>query len=69
MDVESGELKFRVNEYEVTFNMCNSMKHWCNVHVVSIIDIIDEWVDSVSHLMCMSAALEPVLDNYDEFEI
>ncbi|KAK4707054.1 hypothetical protein R3W88_033393 [Solanum pinnatisectum] len=27
VDVESGKLKFRVNEDEVTFNICKSMKH------------------------------------------
>ncbi|XP_015166870.1 uncharacterized protein [Solanum tuberosum] len=41
MDVESGELKFRVNEDEVTFNVCKSMKHPSDIYVVSTIDIID----------------------------
>uniref|UniRef100_M1DVB1 Integrase core domain containing protein n=1 Tax=Solanum tuberosum TaxID=4113 RepID=M1DVB1_SOLTU len=40
-----------------------------DIHVVSTINVIDEAVASVSHLMCMSEPLEAVLDNYDEFEI
>ncbi|KAK4718037.1 hypothetical protein R3W88_016375 [Solanum pinnatisectum] len=69
VDVESGELKFQVNEDEVTFNVCKSMKHSSDIHVVSTVDVIDEAVASVSHLMCMSKPLEAVLANYDEFEI
>ena len=68
-DVESRELMFRVNEDEVTFNVCKSMKHPSDIHVVSTVDVIDEVVASVSHLMCMSEPLEAVLANYDEFEI
>ncbi|XP_049406180.1 uncharacterized protein LOC125869787 [Solanum stenotomum] len=69
VDVESGELKFWVNEDEETFNVCNSMKHPSDIHVVSTVDVIDKAVTSVSHLMCMSEPLEVVLANYDEFEI
>ncbi|KAK4718125.1 hypothetical protein R3W88_016463 [Solanum pinnatisectum] len=69
VDVESGELKFQVNEDEVTFNVCKSMKHPSDIHVVSTIDVIDEAVASVSHLMCLSEPLEAVFANYDEFEI
>ncbi|XP_015163868.1 uncharacterized protein [Solanum tuberosum] len=69
VDVESEELKFRVNEDELTFNVCKSMKHPSDSHVVSSVDVIDEVVASVSHLMCMSEPLEAVLATYDEFEI
>ncbi|KAK4733845.1 hypothetical protein R3W88_008106 [Solanum pinnatisectum] len=69
VDVESEELKFWVNEDEVTFNVCKSMKHQCDIHVVSTIDVIDEAVASVSELMCMSEPLEVVLSNYDETEV
>ncbi|KAK4723774.1 hypothetical protein R3W88_026553 [Solanum pinnatisectum] len=69
VDVESGELKFWVNEDEVTFIVCMSMKHPSDIHVVSTVDVIVEAVASVSHLMCMSEPLEAVLANYDEFEI
>ncbi|XP_049365817.1 uncharacterized protein LOC125830680 [Solanum verrucosum] len=69
VDVESGELKFQVNEDKVTFNVCKSMKHPSDSHVVSTVDVIDEGVASVSHLMCVSEPLEVVLSNYDEFKI
>ncbi|XP_049345493.1 uncharacterized protein LOC125810019 [Solanum verrucosum] len=69
VDVQNGELKFRVNEYEVSFNVCKSMKHPSDIHVVSTIDVIDKTVASVSHLMSMSEPLEAMLANYDEFEV
>ncbi|XP_015159100.1 uncharacterized protein [Solanum tuberosum] len=69
VDVESRELKFQVNEDEVTFDVCKSMKHPTDIHVVSTIDVIDESVASLSHLICISEPLEVVLANYDEFEV
>ncbi|XP_015163499.1 uncharacterized protein [Solanum tuberosum] len=69
VDIESGELKFWVYEYEVTFNVCKSMKHPSYFHVVSTIGINDEVVASVSHLMFMSEPLETVLANYDESKV
>ncbi|XP_049357115.1 uncharacterized protein LOC125821791 [Solanum verrucosum] len=69
VDVESREVKFWVNEDEVTFNIFKSMKPPTDIHVVSTDDIIDKAVDSVSHLMCMNEPLEVVLANYDESEI
>ncbi|KAK4729866.1 hypothetical protein R3W88_022854 [Solanum pinnatisectum] len=69
VDIESGKLKFQVNEDEVTFTVCNSMKHPSDIHMVSTVDVIDEAVASVSHLLCMSEPLEAVFANYDEFKI
>ncbi|KAK4723994.1 hypothetical protein R3W88_026773 [Solanum pinnatisectum] len=69
VDVESGELKFQVNEDEVTFNVCKSMKHLSDIHVVSTIDVIDEAMASVSELMCMSEPLDAVLSHYNETEV
>ncbi|KAK4716686.1 hypothetical protein R3W88_015024 [Solanum pinnatisectum] len=69
VDVESGKLKFWVNEDQVTFNICKSMKHPSDIHVVSTDDVIDDAVASVSHLMCISEPLESVLANYDESEV
>ncbi|XP_049410515.1 uncharacterized protein LOC125873682 [Solanum stenotomum] len=46
LDVESGEMKFRVNDEEVTFNVCKSMKQPSDIHVVSTIDVIDEAMTS-----------------------
>ncbi|XP_049345416.1 uncharacterized protein LOC125809927 [Solanum verrucosum] len=69
VNVESGDLKFRVKEDEVTFNVCKSMKQPSDIYMVSTIDVVDEAVASVSHLMCMSEPLEVLLANYNEFEI
>ncbi|KAK4731369.1 hypothetical protein R3W88_024357 [Solanum pinnatisectum] len=46
VDIESGVLMFRVNDDEVTFNVCKSMKHPSDIHMVSIVDVIDEVVAS-----------------------
>ncbi|XP_049403536.1 uncharacterized protein LOC125867150 [Solanum stenotomum] len=51
VDVESDKLKFRVNNDEVTFNICKSMKQPSDIHVMSTEDVIDEAVVSVSHLL------------------
>ncbi|XP_049364351.1 uncharacterized protein LOC125829133 [Solanum verrucosum] len=51
VDVESDKLKFRVNDDEVTFNICKSMKQPSDIYVVSTEDVIDEAVASVSHLL------------------
>ncbi|KAK4726873.1 hypothetical protein R3W88_031790 [Solanum pinnatisectum] len=69
VDVKSGKLKFRVNDNEVAFNICKSMKQPSNIHVVSTEDVIDEAVASVSHLMRKNKPLEFVLANYDESEV
>ncbi|XP_049342938.1 uncharacterized protein LOC125807269 [Solanum verrucosum] len=69
VDVESAELMFRVNKDEVTFNVCKSMKHPSDIHVVTTIDVIIEAVATVSHIMCMSEPLEVVLANYDKTKV
>ncbi|KAK4708596.1 hypothetical protein R3W88_029521 [Solanum pinnatisectum] len=51
MYVKSRKLKFLVNNDEVTFNICKSIKQPSNIHMVSTEDVIDEAVASVSHLM------------------
>ncbi|KAK4706676.1 hypothetical protein R3W88_033776 [Solanum pinnatisectum] len=42
VDVESGELKFRLNNEEVKFKICRSMKQPQDMNVVSAIDTFDE---------------------------
>lgn len=69
VDVESEQLKFRVNEDEVTFNLCKSMKHPRDIHVISTNYCIYESLASVIHLMCMSDPLEVELVNSDETDI
>ncbi|XP_049368162.1 uncharacterized protein LOC125833047 [Solanum verrucosum] len=69
VDVESGKLKFCVNDDEVTFNICKSMKQPSDIHVVSTEDVIDEAVASVSHLLRKNEPLESILANHDDSEI
>ncbi|XP_049359163.1 uncharacterized protein LOC125823826 [Solanum verrucosum] len=69
VDVESGKLKFHVNDDEMTFNIYKCMKQPSNIHVVSTEDVIDGAVAIVSHLMRKNEPLESVLANYDEFEV
>ena len=69
VDVESGKLKFHVNDDEVTFNICKSMKQPSDIHVVSTEDVKDETVASVSHLLRKNEPLESILANHDDSEI
>ncbi|KAK4729666.1 hypothetical protein R3W88_022654 [Solanum pinnatisectum] len=69
VDIESEKLKFRVNNDEVAFNICKSMKQPSNIHVVSTEQVIDEAVVSISHLMRKNKPLEFVLANYDKFKV
>lgn len=69
VDVETGDMKFWVNEDEVTFNVCKSMKYLSDIHLISSVDVIDKAVANVSHFTCTSDPLEVVFSNYDEFEI
>ncbi|XP_015164313.1 uncharacterized protein [Solanum tuberosum] len=63
-DVESSELTFRINDEEVTFNVCKLMKQPSNLHVILVIDVIDEVLASVSEVSCVGESLTPVLLNY-----
>lgn len=62
--VESGELKFRLNSEEVTFNIFKSIKQTSYLHIISVIDVIDEEVASVSEVSCVGKSLVIIL-NYD----
>lgn len=68
-NVECGQMKIYVNKYEVICNVCKLIKHSSGIYKVSTVDVIDEGMASVSHLICMNYELEFVLANYDEFEI
>ncbi|XP_047270400.1 uncharacterized protein LOC124899536 [Capsicum annuum] len=41
VDMDFGEIKFRLNNEEVSFNVCKSMKQPMDLQVISVIDIID----------------------------
>lgn len=47
VDMDSGELKFRLNKEEVKFNVCQSMKQPRDMSVVSVIDVAEEEVVKV----------------------
>ncbi|XP_016549367.1 uncharacterized protein LOC107849262 [Capsicum annuum] len=44
VDVECGEIKFGVNNEEVSFNVCKSMKQSMNLQVILVIDVVDDEV-------------------------
>ncbi|XP_049358585.1 uncharacterized protein LOC125823227 [Solanum verrucosum] len=67
--VESDKLKFRVNDDEVSFNICKSMKQPSDIHLVSTEDVIDEAVASVSYLLLKNEPLESILANHDDSKI
>ena len=71
VDVECGELKFWVNNEEVTFNVCQSMKRPTDLHVVSVVDVVDEAVASVWDVAnsSITESLAAVLLNYEKEEI
>ncbi|WMV58853.1 hypothetical protein MTR67_052238 [Solanum verrucosum] len=69
VDVKSGELKFWVTYEEVTFNPCKWMKQQTDIHVVLVIDVIDQVVASVGEVSCVGECLDVVLLNYDGEEI
>ncbi|XP_055806934.1 uncharacterized protein LOC129875691 [Solanum dulcamara] len=48
VDIESGELIFRLNNEEVKFNMCKSIKQPRYMFVMSMINIVEEVVIEVS---------------------
>ncbi|XP_015158248.1 uncharacterized protein [Solanum tuberosum] len=63
-DVETRELKFRLNDEKVIFHIQNSMKHPHDYGVLSIIiDVIDELVVDDTEDICLGGSLQAVLRN------
>ncbi|XP_015163289.1 uncharacterized protein [Solanum tuberosum] len=65
VDVETGELNFQVNGEEVTSNICKSMKQPSDLHVISVIDVIEKAVASAYEFSCVGESLVAVLLYYD----
>lgn len=42
VDMEKGELKFKLNNEEVTFNICKTMKQLTNMRMVMVINTFDD---------------------------
>ncbi|XP_070019541.1 uncharacterized protein [Nicotiana sylvestris] len=68
MDSERNEIKFRVNDEEVTFQASKGMKLPHEYESISVIDVVDEVEDAVEMKMeeqCLGEALAVILVNFD----
>ncbi|XP_070010324.1 uncharacterized protein [Nicotiana sylvestris] len=68
MDSERNEIKFRVNDEEVTFQASKGMKLPHEYESISVIDVVDEVEDAVKLKMeeqCLGEALAAILVNFD----
>ncbi|XP_016560455.1 uncharacterized protein LOC107859839 [Capsicum annuum] len=64
VDVECGEMKFLVNNEEVSFNVCKSMKQPMDLQVISVIDVVDDEVANTIKLDLVNDPLVGVLWNF-----
>lgn len=67
--VDSGELKFQVNDEVVNFNIHKLMKYPSDMQVVCHLDQIDKVVASIGSAAYCKEPLGQVLLNYDQDEI
>ncbi|XP_070015609.1 uncharacterized protein [Nicotiana sylvestris] len=68
MDLERNEIKFRVNDEEVTFQARKGMKLPHEYESISVINVVDEVEDEVEMKMeeqCLGEALAAILVNFD----
>ncbi|XP_070015594.1 uncharacterized protein [Nicotiana sylvestris] len=68
MDSERNEIKFRVNDEEVTFQASKGMKLPHEYESISLIDVVDDVEDAVEMKMeeqCLGEALAAILVNFD----
>nr|XP_016478901.1 PREDICTED: uncharacterized protein LOC107800267 [Nicotiana tabacum] len=68
MDSERNEIKFRVNDEEVTFQASKGMKLPLEYESILVIDVVDEVEDAVEMKMeeqCLGEALAAILVNFD----
>ncbi|XP_070024965.1 uncharacterized protein [Nicotiana sylvestris] len=68
MDLERNEIKFRVNDEQVTFQANKGMKLPHEYESISMIDVVDEVEDAVEMKMeeqCFGKALSAILMNFD----
>ncbi|XP_060178306.1 uncharacterized protein LOC132608274 [Lycium barbarum] len=66
VDVERGDLKFRINDEEVVFHICKSMKQLTDISIVSVIDTIDKAMDITVEHEHVGDMLAAVIMNYEE---
>lgn len=43
VDIETGQIKFRLNDDQVTFNICQSMKQPKDMRLVFVMNTIEEY--------------------------
>ncbi|XP_060190490.1 uncharacterized protein LOC132619674 [Lycium barbarum] len=71
-DVERRDLKFRMNDEEITFHICKSMKQPADMSVMSVIDTIDEAMETTvehEHVRILAAVIMNYeRENEEEFE-
>nr|XP_016490707.1 PREDICTED: uncharacterized protein LOC107810438 [Nicotiana tabacum] len=68
MDLERNEIKFCINDEEVTFQASKGMKLLYEYESISVIDVVDKVKDAVEMKMeeqCLGEALAPILVNFD----
>ncbi|XP_060190530.1 uncharacterized protein LOC132619729 [Lycium barbarum] len=65
VDVERGDLKFRMNDEEITFQIYKSMKQPADMSVVSVIYTIDEAIETTVEHEHASEMLAAVIMNYE----
>ncbi|XP_060177803.1 uncharacterized protein LOC132607738 [Lycium barbarum] len=65
VDVERGDLKFRMNDEEITFHICKSMKQPADMSLVSVIDTIDEAMETTIEHEHIGDMLAAVIMNYE----
>ncbi|XP_070019763.1 uncharacterized protein [Nicotiana sylvestris] len=69
VDVEVGELNFRVGDEKVVFHVCKSMKQPNSIEIYSFVDLVTEViVDDMSAMINVEDPLEAVLLNHDVTE-
>ncbi|XP_070054764.1 uncharacterized protein [Nicotiana tomentosiformis] len=70
VDVEAGELTFRIGDEKVIFHVCNSMRQPNRKEVCSFVDLVtDVIVDETSAVMNVDDTLEAVFLNIDDDEM
>ncbi|XP_059277534.1 uncharacterized protein LOC132031568 [Lycium ferocissimum] len=65
VDVERDDLKFRMNDEEITFYICKSMEQPVDMSVVSVINTIDEATETTVDHEHLGEMLAAVIMNYE----
>lgn len=64
--MDNRELKFQLNNEEVVFNMCRSMKQPNAMSITSVIDVVDEIMLKIPiEGICAIKTLVAVIMNFD----